>query len=601
MKDVDNLLCSRLKEEISNYISQQIEVSEGVFFSQYKLIKRIMKFKNRNLSGSKITDDLRYDYYFDIISPRVDSEVKNLRFDTKNILIFSQNPTKDFPAVFISNARLKDWMMSKGEDDKLKAAVEEFSGNGNIGFKKVPGGYEFIDSLNTYVTNQKAKTVDETDLIERHVMTASQLKAMTTWDYVDEVIKECGNKTFSATSLSTPVVTTTKHYEIFEYTGEVSEREFNQAKEIEGGDENKFFLAKVIVAGLTHNGKGEKYIMFAEKLKGKMSDWYLYGHRGRYEGRFWRVGMYELLFDHQVRANEIANDIAQGLEWASKVIFKSANTQILQNIRADMDNGDVVITNDLSQVDVRLHGLSDLIADWNRLMIDADRISNSTEVSRGENAPSGTPFSSIALMNENTGKMYVSLRQKLTLPYRRVFREWVLPELVKDLKGEAIFRITGEDSMIEQFREVLVNSWYLANLVRIGPHTEDIAKQIRFQKLEEVKKSDPVLKNVKEAWNGVLPRMFVTITGENSDAADNVQDMVNLLSLEKDPNRINWMLDKIYAIRNIPVPPREIAQPQELQQLQPGDTSQASPQNAQQQQRVGQQAGVKKVTAPVVQ
>lgn len=566
-KDLKSPLHSRIETEINNYLSRKVEVSGGVFFSQHQTINRIYKFKNRDLSGSKLNSDLSYDYYFDIVSPRADSEVKNLRFDTKHVLAFSQNPRKDFPAVFISNAMLKSWMAENGEGLKLKAAVEEFTGNGNIGFKKVDGGYETTDALNTYITNQKAETIDDTDLIERHELTASQIKGMSAWDQdvAIEVIKDLGNKTFTASKLTTPIESTGNKYEIYEYTGEVNEAEFNQIKEIEGGDEHNYFLAKVIVAGLEKGGKGKKYTLFAEKIGGKLSDHYIYAHRGRYEGRFWRVGMYELLFDHQIRANEIGNQLARGMEWASKVVFRSKDSKVLQNIRADLDNGDVVITDDLQQVDVRMRGMDQLIADWNRLLIDADQLSNSSEVVRGDSSPAGTPFRLGALQDANAGKMFTLLRQKITLPYKRVFREWILPELIKDLKGEDVFRFVGEIEILDQLREIMANSWYVENLVKIGPHTKEIAEAIKAEKMDELRQSDPVIENTKEIWKGVLPRIFITITGENSDAADNIQDMVQLMQLEQDPARLAFLLDSVYKIRGIPVPPTPEEEPAETQ------------------------------------
>ncbi len=573
-KDLLSPLHKRIETEINNYLSRKIEISGGVFFSQHKTINRIYKFKNRDLSGSKLNPDLSYDYYFDIVAPRSDSEVKNLRFDTKHVLAFSQNPRKDFPAVFISNAMLKSWMADSGEDLKLKSAVEEFVGNGNIGFKKVTGGYETTDPLNTYVTNQQAETVDNTDLIERHEMTASQIKEMTAWDQdvADNVIKDLGNKTFTAAKLTTAIESSSKKYEIYEYTGEVNEKEYNQIKGIENGDEHTYLLAKVIVAGLEKGGKGEKFTLFAEKLKGKISDHYIYAHRGKYEGKFWRIGMYELLFDHQIRANEIGNQLARGMEWASKVIFKSKDSRVMQNIRADLDNGDVVITEDLAQVDVRMRGMDQLIADWNRVQLDADKLSNSFEVVRGESMPSGTPFRLTALIDANAGKLFTLIRQKITLPYKRVFREWVLPDMIKDLKGEDVFRFVGETEILDQLREIMVNSWYIKNLVNIGPHTKDIADAIKAEKLDELRQSDPVIENMKEIWKGVLPRLFITITGENSDASDNIQDMVQLMQLEQDPVRLAFLLDSVYKIRGIPVPPTPEQTPAETQLLQRGET-----------------------------
>lgn len=607
MKDENNKLFSRLRSEINNYLSAKIEVSEGVFFSQYELIKRIMKFKNRNLSGTKITSDLRYDYFFDIITPRVDAEVKNLRFDTKDVHIYSDNPNKDFPVTFIINAKLKQWMLEHGEDIKLKTVIEEYVSNGNVGFKKVQGGYETIDAINTFITNQKAESIDDTDLIERHEMTASELKAMASWDAekVDEVIEKCSNRTFSATVNTTSIQSVSKHYEIFEYTGEISEQEYNETKGLGEGDEHKYFLAKIIVAGMTKNNNGEKYILFCEQLKGKMCDWYLFAHRGRYEGRFWRIGVFETLFDHQIRANEIANDIAMGLEWASKVIFKSTDSRVLQNIRADLDNGDVIITQDLMQVDVRLHNLDQLIADWNRLMKDVDDLTGSSDVVRGQ-INHTIPFRTLALMNENSGRMFLFLRQKITLPYQQVFREWLLPTMVKDLKGEDIFTVTGDEDIANEFRKVIVNTWYLQNLVRIGYHDQATADEIKAEKLKELQDSDPVIINTQDVWKGVLPRLYVTITGENSTQVDEIQNILDIMPLEADVNRRNFLLDRIYALRNIPVPSRDLpkgplVQPQDPN-AGPGQPSQPNVKQLQQnQQQPGQSVQQPPVTQPVAQ
>jgi len=571
-KKLEPSLFSRIESDIDHYLFNKVEISEGVFFNQYDLIKRIYKFKNRSLTD-KINADLSYNYYFDMISPRVDSEVKNLRFDTKNILVFSANPVKDFAAVFLANASMKDWLSENGEDLKLKEAVEEFVSNGNVGFKKVDGGYEIVDALNTYITNITAKDVEDTDIIERHEMTAIDLKKMSGWDNVDKVIKKYGNKTFTSSNLTTPTDTTKKMYEIFEFTGEVSEKEFNEVKGENGGSDDVFFLAKIIVAGMKKGGGREKVVLFSEKLKGSMSDYYLFAHRGKYEGRFWRVGMYETLFDYQIRANEIGNQLARGLDWASRVIFRSKDSKILQNIRADVDNGDVIITDDLAQVDVRMRGLDQLIADWNRLMTDADRVSNSFDVVRGESLPSGTPFRLGMLIDQNAGRLFVVLRQKLTLVYKRVFREWIMPELVKGMKGKDVFRFVGEVEILDQLREIMVNNWYMQNLVQIGPHTREMAEGIKQEKLDELRDIDPVIDNSKEIWEGVLPRMFVAITGEGYLYNETVQDILQLIQFETDPNRVNFLLDMMYKIRGINVPPKTEEQPPESQEA----LAQASP------------------------
>jgi hypothetical protein len=168
-----------------------------------------------------------------------------------------------------------------------------------------------------------------------------------------------------------------------------------------------------------------------------------------------------------------------------------------------------------------------------------------------------------------------------------------MPELLKDMKGKDIFRLVGDTEILDQFREILVESWYVKNLVAIGPHTKDIAKAIKEEKLDELKKIDPTIKNAKEIWEGVLPRLHITITGENSDIADNVQDLINLVQIEQDPDRIAWILDTLYKIRGIPVPPKREEAPAEAQ------LNSRNPQNAQ---REGQaQAQAQQGEQPVTQ
>lgn len=556
-KQITSSFFKRIEEEINFYLTQQVEIAPEVYFSQYKTIKRNYKFKNKATNQSKLKDDLTYDFYFDIISRRVDDQVKNMRFDSKNLLVFSTNPREDFAAVFIANTQLKTWLSESGEDEKLKAAVEQFVEDGNVGFKKVAGGYEFVDPLNTIITNQTAEHVDETDIIERHEMTASKLRSMEGWD-VDHVIKNLGNKSFtSSVGDVKDNESSKKSYEIWEFSGEMSEKEYFELKGEKDGDENKYLISKVIMAGLNKSHDGSKYVLFAESYptKEKLSDNYIYAHKGSYKGRFYRPGLVEELIDHQIRANDIGNQIASALDWSSKVIFKSSDSSIMQNIRTDMENGDIITAKDINQLEVRSQGADQLIADWNRLMQDADGVSKTYEVVTGEALPSGTPFRMGMLLDQNAGKYFTTLRQKLTLPFRRVFKNWVLPELVSDLKGEDIFRLVGDTEVIDQFRSIVVDSWYMENLVKIGPHNREQGEAIKQEKLDELRNVDPVIENSKEIWKSVLPRMLITITGENSDVQDQLQDLINLIGLEQDPERISWILNTIYRSRNIPIPP----------------------------------------------
>lgn len=544
-----------MTSEISDYLFADAEVFDGVRFSEYKLKKRIMLFKSKTYPTGKITEDGDYEYWFDIIHSRVNSEVKNLDFDTKHILLFSKAPVQDFSAVFTLNLGLQEFMWETGVAEELNASVEDFSSDGNLLFRKTSKGYEPWDMLNTFLTNTTARSVNETDIIERFYMSQSDLlRKKGTYNNVEYVIENCGNKFFSKSENGLGETKSKLMYELYRRTGEISEADLFEAQGKKGGDKDKYVLARIVAAGLKKGEKNNRYILFAEELDGEMSDYFVESHRGPYKGRWFREGMYELLFDYQVRYNEISVQIARGLEWASKVIFRHSDIQTLQNIRTALDNGSLIKSEDIQQVAVRLQGFDQLVADRNNIIQEANEIANSFEIVQGKNLPSQTAFRTAAQMDLNANKLFAFLRQKLTIAYKRVFKEFVLPELVKNMKMKDIIRVTGDPTFVDKFREMAVNYWYVKNLVNIGPHTSEMATFIKEMKMEEFGRIDPMVENVKEIWKGVVPRIQVTITGENY-LTEEIETVTNLMQFEQDPARRAYLLDMVYAAKGIPTPP----------------------------------------------
>lgn len=563
--------------ELDEYLFGSQSINEDMDFSEYRLKKRISYFKNRHYTTGKVTEEGDYEFWFDIIHPCVNDEIKNIDFDTKHILVFSKSPVEDFAATYISNLVLDEFMWEQGVAEDINSFVEDFSADGNILWRKTNKGYETCDMLNTFIINQTAKTIEDTPIIERFYLTQTGLRKMKgvyDSDVVDEVIKEGGNKFYSRTELSFDEITTFPLFEIYRRTGEVSEYVlFKAQNKSQEGSKDKFVLATIIVAGLKKDEKGKGKILFAEEIKsGKMSDVYIEAHRGPYKGRWWREGMYELLFDLQVRYNDISNQIARGLEYASKVLFRHTDVMTLQNVRTALDNGSLIKSENIQQIEVRLQGFDQLVNDRNNIIQLAQRIANSSEVVQGGSLPASTPYRLGLLMDVNSGKLYALLRQKLTVPFKRVIREDVLKKLVMNTKGKDIIRVSGNASMLENFYNLAVNNWYVNNLAEIGPHTPEVAEQLKLTKLEELRSSDPMIENSREIWESVFPRLQITITGENL-AIEAQETVINMLQFETDPIRRAYLMDLIYSEKGINVPP-PVSEMEQVQQTQSGGNQQ---------------------------
>lgn len=543
--------------EIHEYINGTTQLDDNVPFSEYKLKKRIQMFKNRYYPTGKVTKDGDYEHWFDIIHPAVNSEVKNLDFDTKHFLAFSKAPIQDFAAVYVINLGIDEYMWETGTAEELNQNVEDYSADGNILFRKTGDGYETCDMMNTFIINQTARTIDDTDIIERFYMTQSDLRAMEgTYQNVDSVIEDCGNTFFARTEMALGEIRTKKLYEIYRRTGEVSEKDLFEAQGKQGGDPNKYILARIVAAGLKKGKKSKRHILFAEALpKGKkMSDYFIEAHRGPYKGRWWREGLYELGFDYQVRYNDISNQISRGLDWASKVLFRHSDKQTLQNLRTQLKNGGLIKSEDIQQIQVRLQGFDQLVNDRNAVLQQWNELSNSYEVVQGKNLPAQTAVRTALTIDVNANKLFVFLRQKLTIAYREVFADFVLPNLVKNMQTKDIIRVTGDPMFLDRFRKMAVDTWYVNHLVDIGPHDAQMAQFIKDAKFREFQQSDPMIQNMDEIWESVMPRLQITITGENY-LTEEVQTISELIAYEQDPIRRAYLLDTIYAAKGIPVPP----------------------------------------------
>ena len=157
---------------------------------------------NQIYPKGKLDSQGNYKYWFDIISPRIDSEVKNIDFDVKDISVYSEGDNDD-ARIHISGAYLKDWLKQTGQSEELNEIVEEGSAWGNVVLKRLRDTYEISDLRNLFVINQTAFSLNDTPVIERHVMTQSQLREKKgVWDYIDEAIIACAEKSLSTTATS---------------------------------------------------------------------------------------------------------------------------------------------------------------------------------------------------------------------------------------------------------------------------------------------------------------------------------------------------------------------------------------------------------------
>ena len=569
-------LMKQIEREISDYTTKTVNLGENINYSQHKLVRRIVLFESKTYPTGKFDSQGNYKYWFDIQSPLIDSEVKNVDFDTKNIEVYTPFKLDETPNLIV-NLKLNEWMRENGQAEEINSSIEEGASWGNIVWKKIRGSYERMDLRNFYVINQAAKSLKESPVIEYHPYNQTQVREMSKqWKNVDQVLSKCGSNFYKRDDSSTEEETTTPYYSIYERNGEVNLRDLKEQRiklgfeeTIEKGDSEKYVLAKVISAGTQNNNGAVKirYVMFADEIT-KMP--YKEYHRGRYKGRWFREGIYELTFDIQVRCSEIGNQLARGLEWASKQVFYSPDKLVIQNIISDLKNGDIIRASNLAHVPVRMEGFDQLVAEWNRLIQMARDLTNSREIVQGDDMPAGMPFRMGALLNVNANKLYDFIREKIAIPLSEIFGEEVVPGLVDDLKASDVLRLTGDSDMLNRMYQLVVDNWYVKNLIAIGAHSPEVAELIKQKKLEDLKKDKTLfLSEFKQMFENYKPRVAVVITGENVDLPEKLQTLATFISMESDPVRRSYLIEKAMRLKGIDVGALPRSTPEQLMGVKP--------------------------------
>lgn len=581
-------LSQQITLEIKQYTTELVNVGEAYDYSQYKLVRRITLFESHTYPTGKFDSQGNYKFWYDNITPLILDEVKNIDFDSRNVHTESDRQKDELP-LLITNLSLKKFLRENGQDDEFNQSVEEGSGWGNVVWKRVKKSYERADLKNFYVINQTARTLKESPVIERHPMSASDLRAkMGVWDEdnLKATLESCKSNSFKSQVQTQAEDSTVPYYEIFERNGEVCLADLKKIhnEDAADGDENKFVFAKVIGAGKAQGATTTpqiQYILFAEELKGKDNeDIYEEFHRGPYKGKWFREGIYELLFDLQVRLNQIGNQLAQGLELASKTILYSKDKLIVQNILSDMKNGDIIRADGLAQVGLEMHAYASLINEWNQIKQHMRDLANSSTIVRGQE-PTQMPAQEAALLNANSNKAYDFVRQKFAIPFTNIFCNWIIPDLIKDLTAKEILRLTGDAAMLDRLYDLIVSDWYVTNLIAIGPHSPEIGDMLKAQQLESLKKRPQLLmEGLKAVFKDFKPSVSVVITGENSTLPQDLQTLYQFIGLEQDPVRRSAMIEMAMSKKGLDVASLPKSPPTPMQPGPDGKIAQVAPPNA---------------------
>jgi len=489
-----------IKSEIKEFNEDSIEIVEGFTFNQRDTLNRIYLYYNSKYETGDIDDQGDKKYFYNINRNPCNVGTKAIDFDTKHISILTAGGGNPLNTWFFERD-LKFWMKDQGFGKVLNRIFQELPIFGSVVLKIIDGKIYFVD-LRNFIVEQSADTLDKSNyIIEIHNYTPIEFRRIAKqkkWERADEVIN-------LFREMDEPFI------KVYERYGEVGE----SFKRVILADVGKDIYNKATKETIPHQG-----IILDETEIEELP--YREFHWEKIPGRWLGVGRVEVLFDPQIRTNEISNQQVKSSYWSTLRLWQTRDEGINRNLLTDVENGQVLnVESPIEQIDMADRNLAYYNQEINRWLANRDELTFSYDVVRGERLPAGTPLGSAQLAAGMAGSYFDQIRENIAMDIKNLLYEVIIPQFKKENSKEHILRIAGED--LDKINSLLIESQTRKKVIdfisREGRYPDksqiDLMKGIVTEQIK--KKKEQLIKIDENFYEDIKYKIDIVITGEALD------------------------------------------------------------------------------------
>lgn len=432
-----------VKSQRDNYRSQTIEITDGYEFSQYQTLRTIELYHNSKFLTSNQDTLKREKPFYNITKFRVNVATRATDLDTKNVKVFSDDPG-EYVASFLLTLKNRNWMKQSAFAVFLNRLGHVRAKYGGVLTKKT----EQNGDLSLHIIQWRNMITDQVDIangvkIERHYYTPADLKSNTPkgWTNIDEAI-DAAKKSQEATAGKSPAkknLTPGSYIEVYEVHGVLPTCYLagtsDKYPDDYGSEDEYERQMHVVVLDESDKESTQGITLFAGL---ETEDPYKYLAYEEVEGRGLGVGVVEDLFEAQVWTNYSVKQKKDLLDLAGKIIFQTTDQSLAaRNVLTDLEQGTIITTamnTSITQVNntpAGLGGLAQLMSDWNE---QAENATSTYPAILGQTPPHGTAFRLQAGLVNEASALFEYRRQEAGLFVQEIYRDWVLPFLVKQMQ-----------------------------------------------------------------------------------------------------------------------------------------------------------------------
>ena len=497
-----------IKSEIKEFNDESIEIVEGFDFNQSETLNRIYLYYNSKYESGDIDDQGDKKYFYNIGRSPCNVGSKAIDFDTKHIKILTAGGGEPLNTWFFERD-LKFWFKDQNFGRTLNRIFQELPIFGSVVLKIINGKPYFVD-LRNFIVEQSADTLDKSNYItEIHNYTPIELRKIgkeKNWDNIEEAITEFREMDDT-------------YIKVYERYGEIEEENEKGEKTY---DYKRIILADVGKDETDDNGDVVPYTGIVLNEAKIDSHPYREFHWEKIPGRWLGVGRIEVIFDPQVRVNEISNQEVKSSYWSTLRLWQTRDEGVNRNLLTDVENGEILnVDSEITQIDMADRNLAYYDREIQRWLGNRDEMTFAREVLRGERAPAGATLGAVQIAAGQAGAYFEQVQENVALAIKEMLYEVIIPQFEKENNEEHILNISGED--LDKVNSLIINQKARNSLLSYVARTGNIPTSPQYEIIktaigEAVKQGkEKLIKIAKGFYKNLKYKIDIDIVGEAID------------------------------------------------------------------------------------
>lgn len=538
LQDFDQTKVFIAGSEENSDISKLKGTNPGYEFSQKETLNLIELYYNSKFESGPIDSEGQRKVFLNISKFKSDVAAKQVDIDVKDFVFVPEETGSEWGAYFLTR-KFRQWARKNYFGKLINEIVTDYPKYGTAVLKSVGDELQRVP-LKTLRVKQDAKDLQCAEyVIEEHQ--DMQLYEMEEYGWDTNGLDLEWNDKIT----------------VYERYGRVPlsfYKEFNGEKS-SPEDSKKSIDVMAILAPTEVNPKESKFggaILFLEKIKARP---YREAHWNKIDGRWLGVGEIELQFENQVFRNMIVNLRRKGLNWSSRKLFQSPDTEISKNLVRDVRDGEVlkIMPNgNISQINTSTQSLAEFQAATQDIDENSNQKSFTFEVATGEQMQSGTPFRLGVMLSNAVNAHFALKRENLGLFFEEVVYELLFPVFKKKNRKADVMLIPSDEEGVNSLKEEVKKTHIWNNfkeqlLSGILPDVEKIKEEVNKTVDERKFLSFDFPENF---WETLKVSTALVITGESVNIEKRIETMTNLYNAmvqAGDMERANRVLGKIIS------------------------------------------------------